>query len=55
MNRTITENSDQIEKPMCSQMIDQIRVAPGVAAPPLSQASRSSGFHPVMWCLRVYV
>ncbi|SKX83404.1 Uncharacterised protein [Mycobacteroides abscessus subsp. abscessus] len=53
MKSTITENSDQMEKPMCSQMIDQTRLRLAISAPPASQACRSSGSHPVMWCLRV--
>jgi hypothetical protein len=47
MNRTITDQIDQIEKPTCSATIDQIRLRlatslPGVVPPRPSQASTSS-------------
>src|SRR6478735_8252902 len=48
MNRTMTDQIDQIEKPMCSVRTDHTRLRRATALFPASQATVSSGSQPVM-------
>ena len=50
MNRTITDQMDQIEKPMCSAATDQIRLRRAMFLLPASQATVSSGSQLAMVC-----
>ncbi|SHU76581.1 Uncharacterised protein [Mycobacteroides abscessus subsp. abscessus] len=43
MNSTITDQMDHTENPTCSATTDQIRLRRAIFAPPLSQATTSSG------------
>src|ERR1700712_2846930 len=52
MNSTMTDQIDQIEKPTCSAITDQMRLRRAIVAPPLFQASTSSEFQSSMSCLR---
>src|SRR6476469_2601862 len=55
MNRTITDQIDQIEKPTCSARIEKIRLRLAILAPPASQASTSSASQCSMLRSRVIV
>src|SRR4051812_36259878 len=50
MNSTITDQMDQIEKPMCSATTDQIRLRRAMYLLPASHATVSSGTQSVMRC-----
>src|SRR3954468_10575260 len=50
MNSTITDQMDQIEKPMCSAATDQIRLRRATRLLPASHATTSSGSQSVMRC-----
>src|SRR3954471_18899462 len=52
MNRTMTDQIDQIEKPMCSVATDQTRLRRATALLPASQAAVSSGSHSRMTRVR---
>ena len=48
MKSTMTDQIDQIEKPMCSVVTDQTRLRRAMSLLPASQASSSSGSQPRM-------
>src|ERR1700760_2941430 len=52
MNNTITDQIDQIEKPMCSAVTDQIRLRRAILSLPASQAAVSSGSQSERTCER---